>query len=277
MTETSNSTKSSRRKKRLPTYLDDMEKIVAAGLALGYLDVGIIEVSNGGFTFTLRGPNFWRLTSGLPPYLRSPSTGLAAQAYLRIEALIAYLLLTEEAHITEASVAASATVWTIGSKWFRFRTLSRLIRDDTTTFRSRRAILMLMNLAIGLGLMFKKLPFVITAVGYDKFVNLRFYTSAAPLSRTRRRLPSKLTLPVLSAKLYWLGTVVGFLMMIQQARIEGFLLERGGLLGFSIGAKTFEFSVLPIVLQKMIDRVAPPDAPHSTADLPTDHGSEEPT
>lgn len=244
------------KKKRLPgdVYVRDMERIVALGLVLGYLDVGVIELSRGEFTFTLRGPLFWRLTSGLPPYLHRPSTGPAADAYLRLEALLAYLLFSGEAYVSDATATASAMVWTISSKWFKWRRVQRLLADNEGTFRYRRAILMLLNLAIGIGLMVRELPFVITAVSFHKNLTMRFITSAAPLQRSRRRLPSKLTLPLMNGKLHLISVMIGFLLLIQQARIDGFLVERGGLLGFSIAADVFAFKVIPRILQEFMHR-----------------------
>ena len=240
-------------KRILGLVIRDAEKIAAFGLVLGYLDVGIISVSRGEFRFTLRGPIFWRLTSGIPPYHHRPSTGIAAEAYLRIEALLAYLLLTGEALIVESSVAGSTMVWTVGSKWFRFKTLQRMLTDNTASFRYRTAVLMLLNLAVGVGLIVRKLPFVLTAAGLDRYLQLRFFTSAAPLQRTRRVAPSQLTLPQMNAKLYWLGVIVGGMLIVQQARIESLLMERGGLMGFSITADTFRMKVLPEVIQELLE------------------------
>ncbi|QSO50481.1 hypothetical protein JZ785_16275 [Alicyclobacillus curvatus] len=246
-------TQSTKNRRILGLVIKDAEKIGAFGLILGYLDVGIIGVSKGEFTFTVRGPIFWRLTSGIPPYLHRPSTGIAAEAYLRIEALLAYLLLTGEAHILESSVAGSTMVWTIGSKWFRFKALQRLLKDDTSSFRYRTAVVMLLNLAIGVGLIVRKLPFVLTAVGLDRYLQMRFFTSAAPLQRTRRVDPSQLTLPQMNAKLYWIGVIIGGMLVAQQARIEALLLERGGLIGFSILADTFRMKVLPEMVQRVLE------------------------
>lgn len=244
----------SRNERILGLTVRDMERVAAFGIILGYLDVGVIEVGRGEFKFTVRGPIFWRLTSGIPPYLHRPSTGLAAEAYLRIEALLAYLLLVGEAYLSSSTIAASTMVWTISSKWFRFTALQKLLKDDSVSFRSRRAILMLINLAIGVGLIMRRLPFVLTAVGVDRYLEMRFYTSAAPLQRTARTLPSQLTLPQMNAKLHWIGVIVGGLLVVQQARIDGFLVERGGLLGFSIAADTFRLQVLPDIIQKLIRR-----------------------
>lgn len=244
----------SRNKRIIGFTVRDMERIAAFGLVLGYLDVGIVEVGHGEFSFTVRGPIFWRLTSGTTPYLHRPSSGISAAAYLRIEALLAYLLLVGEAYLLDSSIGASTMVWTIGSKWFRFSALQRLLKDDSASFKHRTAILMLMNLAIGVGLMVRKLPFVLTAVGIDRYLNMRFFTSAAPLQRTARTLPSLLTLPQMNAKLYWLGVVVGSMLVAQQARVDRFLLERGGLIGFRISADTFRLKVLPVIVQRIIGR-----------------------
>ncbi len=240
--------------KILGLAVHDLEKIAAFGLVLGYLQVGLIEIGPQEFFFTLRGPVFWRLTSGLPPYLRRPSTGVAAGAYLRIEALLAYLLLVGEAHLVQSTTAASTMVWTIGSERFRFKEINRLLKGDSTSFRYRTAILMLLNVAIGLGLVVRKIPFLITAVSLNRSLELMFSTSAAPLQRSVRRLPSQLTLPRMSAKLHWLGVLVGILLIGQQARIGAVLMERGGLLGFSIRSEVFRLQVLPEMVRRRLLR-----------------------
>lgn len=244
----------SRNKKILDFAIRDVEKIAAFALVLGYLDVGVIEIGPKEFTFTVRGPVFWRLTSGIPPYLHRPSTGLAAEAYLRIEALLAYLLLVGEAQVLQSSTAASTMVWTIGSKHFRFSEIGRLMKDNSTSFRYRTAILMLLNVAVGLGMILKRLPFVITAVTMTRELELQFVTSAAPLQRSTLRLPSLLTLPRMSAKLYWLGVLVGILLVGQQARIGSVLMERGGLLGFTIRSEVFRLQVIPDILRRLLEQ-----------------------
>ncbi|MCF8565958.1 hypothetical protein LLE49_14630 [Alicyclobacillus tolerans] len=231
-----------------------MERIIALGLVLGYLDVGVIGVGSEEFTFTVRGPLLWRLTSGIPPYLSKPSKGPVAQAYLRIEALLAYLLFVGEAYLLEASSGASTMVFTIGSKWLRFSAIQRLLEDDSVSFRHRTAILMLLNLAIGVGLIFRKFPFVLTAVGINRYLELRFYTSAAPLQRTRRLTPSLLTLPRMSAKLHWIEVIIGGMLVVQQAKVDSVLVERGGLVGFSIAADTFRLHVLPDIIQRLVQQ-----------------------
>ncbi|WDL97871.1 hypothetical protein [Alicyclobacillus sp. ALC3] len=244
----------SRNDRILGLAVHDLEKIAAFGLVLGYLQVGLIEIGPQAFAFTLRGPIFWRLTAGTLPYLRKPSTGLAADAYLRIEALLAYLLLVGEAHLTQSTTAASTMVWTIGSERFRFTEIGKLLKGDSTSFRYRTAILMLLNVAVGLGLVVRKLPFEITAVSMDRSMELMFSTSAAPLQRSVRRLPSQLTLPRMSGKLYWLGVIVGILLIGQQARIGAVLMERGGLIGFGIRSALFRMQVLQEMLRRKVEQ-----------------------
>jgi hypothetical protein len=230
----------------------ELEIAAALMLALDYVDVGIIEINRAEFAFTLRGPLFWRLTSGMPPYLHSPSQGLNAIAYLRIEALLAYLLLISEAHIENASAAASITVWTVRSPWFRWQALRNLLQQNPGNFRYHRAVLMLLNMGIGSGLV------SLTAVNHDKFNTIKFFTSAAPLQRSKLRLPSKLTLPLMNSKmnskLHWLNIIIGSLMIIRQLYVDGVAMGRGGEIGFVITGDVFDFKVIPQYMSLLANR-----------------------
>ena len=77
----------------------ELSILIAFLLILGYVDLGAFTVARIGFRFTVRGPMFWRLSSGLPPYLHDLPKGPGGQAYLKLMALIAYLLLSDQAVI----------------------------------------------------------------------------------------------------------------------------------------------------------------------------------
>jgi len=235
------------------SYMNNIDKLIAILLVLGYVELGVVNVENGALSFALRGPSLRRLTSGTPPKLKPPGSGLFAQTYLRIEALIAYLLFIGEAKIDLPGISATTTVWGISSEWFQFSALQTLLKDNHCTFSHRITILMLLNLAMGIGLIRKKLEVVVTGFGLtpdsDGNAHLRFFLSGPPFSRKPSLAPGKYTPPPYNTQtLYWLGVIVGILLISQQARIMNVGVERGGALGFDVS--TFTFKALPAYLQK---------------------------
>lgn len=235
-------------------YFKNIEQFLAILLVLGYAELGVVNVENGALSFTLRGPTLQRLTSGNAPQLKPPGTGLFAQSYLRIEALIAYLLLIGEANIEMPGISSSVTVWGVTSKWFQFSVLQSLIKDTNSSLQFRKAVLLLLNLAMGIGLIKRKLEFVLTGFGITPDASgnaqMRFFLSGPPFSRKASLAPGKYTPPPYNNQtLYWLGVIVGILLISQQARVMNVGVERGGALGFDI--VTFRFRALPAYLQKL--------------------------
>lgn len=235
-------------------YVKNIDQFIAILLVLGYVELGVVNVENGALSFALRGPSLLRLTSGTPPNITPTGTGLFAQSYLRVEALIAYLLFIGEANIALPGISASTTVWGVSSKWFKFSALQSLLKDTNSTFYYRTALLLLLNLAMGIGLIKKKIEFVVTGFGLTPDdrgnTQLRFFLSGPPLSRKPSRIPGKYTPPPYNTQtLYWMGVVVGILLIAQQARIVNVGAERGGAIGFDVS--TFAFRALPVYLQKL--------------------------
>lgn len=236
-------------------YLKNIDQLLAILLILGYVQVNVINVENGSFRFTLRGPALQRLTSGTIPKLSPEGKGLFAEAYLRLEALIAYLLLIGEATIDTPGVSATTTVWGVSSKWFRLSVLQNLLKDSHSTFAHRTAILMLLNVALGIGLINRRIEFIVTGFGLTPGdsgnVHLRFFISGPPLTRRHSARPGKYTPPPYNTEvLIWIGFIVGILLISQRACVANVGVERGGALGFDIS--TFAFKALPSYVQKLL-------------------------
>lgn len=237
------------------SYLKNINRLMAILLVLGYVEINVVNVENGTLTFTLRGPALGRLTSGMPITLRPVGTGLSAQAHLRLEALITYLLLIGEATIDTPGVSATTTVWGVSSKWFKFAALQNLLKDNQSTFTHRTAILVLLNLATGIGLINRKLEFVLTgfALNPDDTGNahLRFFLSGPSLTRQHSSSAGKYTPPPYGTEfLYWIGVIVGILLITQHARVVSVGVQNGGGIGFDIS--TFSFKALPLYVQKLL-------------------------
>ena len=230
----------------------DIKKLLALLLAVGYLDIGAIEISKFGFRLVLRGPIFWRLTSGMPPYLHSTGAGPAGRAYLQLEALVAYLLLIDEVYLTSATVGASTIVGIIGSKWFTWRYLQKMLRENRLSFKRNRIILMVLNLVVGLNLFETRHGLTLTGLAATIQHEMAFVASSRELTREQRILPSLLTPPIRSPQLGVLNKLVGALLMIQQLRVVGIYVGRGGELGFGISGDMLRLKVLPqLFKQKM--------------------------
>lgn len=230
----------------------DIKKLLALLLAVGYIDIGAIAIGQFGYQIVLRGPIFWRLTSGLPPYLHSTGGGPAGRAYLQLEALIAYLLLIDEVYLTSATVGASTIVGIIGSKWFQWQRLQNLIGENPRSFKRNRIVLMVLNLVVGLGLFETRRGLTLTGLSATRQHEMAFVASSVQLTREARILPSLLTPPIRSPQLSVLNKLVGGLLMIQQLRVAEVYMGRGGEVGFSISGSMLRLKVLPQLFKQKI-------------------------
>ncbi|UOF90020.1 hypothetical protein LSG31_19470 [Fodinisporobacter ferrooxydans] len=228
----------------------DLEIIASFLLILGYVNIGSIRIGNGRLTFGLRGPVFWRLTSGLPPYLHSPGTGLSADAYMSLEAFIAYLLLTGEAQIYAFNMVASAIVFSVTSKWFQFSTCKQIF-DLTrqTNILNTKIIRAIFNLVVGLALFSRNISFVLTGVRYSAG-KIAFDTTGTEIQREPRTLPSKFTLPRMNRFLHHLDQLVGALLIIQIIQVEDVLMGRGGEVAFGISGDILKLRAFPTLFER---------------------------
>lgn len=237
----------------------DIKNLLALLLAVGYIDVGAIEITRYGFQLVLRGPIFWRLTSGMPPYMHSTGGGLAGRAYLQLEALLAYLLLIDEVYLASATVGASTIVGIISSKWFRWTYLQRTLGEMKRSFKRNRIILMLLNLVVGLNLFETKRGLTLTGLSATRDGHeMSFVATAVELARETRTLPSLLTPPIRSPQLSVLNKLVGAMLIFQQLRINGIYMGRGGELGFGISGDVLRLKVLPQLFKRKIEAAEPP-------------------
>lgn len=232
----------------------DLQALMAILLVLGYIDIGAIALNPTQFELTLRGPIFWRLTSGIKPRMNPISKGPAAKAYLNLEALLAYLLLIDEAYVVNGAVGASTIVGTVSSDWFRWTYLEKVLRENRVSFWRNRLIMMVLNLVIGLSLYNTESGMTLTALFANIDQEIGFVATAVELAREPRRLPSLLTPPIRNPQLYLINKFVGGLLMAQQLRIRAVYMARGGELGFAISGDMLRLKALPqIMKQKMAE------------------------
>lgn len=231
----------------------DIKALLAILLAIGYIDIGAIEITPHEFRLVVRGPIFWRLTSGLPPFMHSTGGALPGKAYLKLQAMIAYLLLIDEIDLNSANVGASTVVGTLSSRWFKWKQLQQMLGENQTSFKRNRLILMVMNLAVGLSLYDTKRGLTITGLTGSVDHTMSVIATSRDLAREGRRLPSLLTPPVQSPQLAALNKLVGAMMILQQMRVVGIYLARGGEFGFGIGGDLSRLKVLPKIFKQKID------------------------
>ncbi|KYP80191.1 hypothetical protein [Ferroacidibacillus organovorans] len=219
------------------TQLTKRELAILAGilLATGYVNIGSVNITSREFHFDLRGPLFWRLTSGLQPLLHRPGS----EFYIQLEAYMALLLFTGEAYVDGITVGASALFLRIRSPMFEWKRLST--ERSIEHLGTAKAVLALMNFAVGVQLFFRKLPFVITAVSFPEGKEIRFVTTANTIQRVERKLPSKFTFPEQTRSTHALNKLLGALLTFQVLRIYTVSMGRGGELAFSIGGSIFQF------------------------------------
>ncbi len=217
--------------------LTKRELSILAGvlLAAGYINIGSVNITSREFIFDLRGPLFWRLTSGLPPLLHHPGSDF----YVQLEAYMALLLFTGHAHVEGLVVAASAVILRVRSPMFEWRRLSTESRLHTLGVS--KAALALLNLAIGIQLIEDRLPFVISAVSFPSDREIRFVTTARTVQREERKLPSKFTTPQETNVGAILHKVIGVMLTMQILRIVTVSMGRGGELAFAITGRVFRF------------------------------------
>ncbi len=211
----------------------ELSLLIAFLLVLGYVDLGAFSVTNVGFRFTVRGPMFWRLSSGLPPYLHDVPKGPGGQAYLKLMALIAYLLFTRQASINSGSVVASGIVLTVTSHLFEWEKIKQVLSEHENTLL-QRIVQILITIVIGIGMLDSHQLFTVTSVRFDPDFFILFNVSSIALQRRRRILPSLLTIPLNIASLRNLNRILGVLSILQFMRVLYLSIGRGGELGLGI-------------------------------------------
>lgn len=211
----------------------ELSILIAFLLILGYVDLGAFTVARIGFRFTVRGPMFWRLSSGLPPYLHDLPKGPGGQAYLKLMALIAYLLLSDQAIIDSGSVVASGIVLTVSSPLFEWEKIKQVLSEHENSLL-QRIVQFLITMVIGIGMMDSHQLFTITSVRFDPSFYIMFNVSSVALQRRRRILPSLLTIPLNIKSLRNLNRILGVLMILQFMRVIYLTIGRGGELGLGI-------------------------------------------
>jgi len=231
----------------------DIKALIAILLAIGYIDIGAIEITPHEFHLVVRGPIFWRLTSGLPPFLHTTGGALAGKAYLKLQAMIAYLLLIDEIDLYSGNVGASTIVGTLSSRWFKWKRLHQMMGENPKSFKRNRIILMLLNLVVGLSLYETKRGLTISGLTGTADHHMAFVATSRELAREERMLPSLLTPPIRSPQLSALNKIVGAMMILQQMRVVGIYLARGGELGVGIGGDLYRLKVLPKIFKQKIE------------------------
>lgn len=217
--------------------LTQRELSILAGvlLAAGYVNIGSVNLTNHEFIFDLRGPLFWRLTSGLPPLLHNPGSSF----YVQFEAYMALLLFTGYAQVSGLVVSASAIILRVRSPLFEWKGFSQ--KGRTKRSWVSKVVLSLLNFAIGVQLVEDRLPFVITAVSFPSMREIRFVTTAHSVQREERKLPSKFTIPQQTNAGTILHKLIGAMLTVQVLSIVGVSMGRGGELSFSISGRVFRF------------------------------------
>ncbi len=211
----------------------ELSILIAFLLILGYVDLGAFTVTKIGFRFTVRGPLFWRLSSGLPAFLHDLPKGPGGQAYLKLMALVAYLLLSDQAFINSGSVVASGIVLTITSPLFEWQKIKEILTEHENGLL-QRIVQFLITMVIGIGMMDSHQLFTITSVRFDPEFYIMFNVSSIALQRRRRILPSLLTIPLNIKSLRNLNRILGVLMILQFMRVIYLTIGRGGELGLGI-------------------------------------------
>ncbi|WP_067933784.1 hypothetical protein [Alicyclobacillus kakegawensis] len=240
---------------RLPQR--QLGQILALLIVLGYVDINVVTFRNGQFYFVLRGPIFSRLTSGIPRYLRapgnSPEGSPTAQAYVKIEALLAYLLFIGEAYIYNPIVVGAGIVFTVQSRWFRLKALQKVLQEGKNHDLDR-AILALLNLGVGWGLI--QNTFGITGTAYRPFgYALGFsVTSEALAPKTKVSEPTfGITAIPNGGPLYRaLNRLVGVLLIVQQLYVYSVSIGKGGRIVLGITGEVLTLKVLPKMMKQRL-------------------------
>jgi hypothetical protein len=207
--------------------------LMAFLLILGYADIGALTITKTSIRFSIRSPLLWRLSTGLPPYLRDVPKGPGGQAYLKLMALLAYLLLTKQAYINSGSVVASGLVLTVASPLFDWDIIKNVLAQ-TEDSMLQRIVQILINLVLGISLITSLNQFTITSVRMDPKYFLLFHVSSRSLQRVRSERPSMLTLPEKIPTLKNLNVMIGVLLTLQFLRVIHLTIARGGDLGLGV-------------------------------------------
>jgi hypothetical protein len=247
---------------RLPQR--QLGQILALLIVLGYVDINVVTFRNGQFYFVLRGPIFSRLTSGIPRYLRapgnSPEGSPTAQAYVKIESLLAYLLFIGEAYVYNPTVVGAGIVFTVQSEWFRFKALQKMLEKRQNDYLTR-VILALLNLGVGWGLV--QNTFGITGTAYRPFgYSLGFsVTSDALAPKTKASGPTfGITAIPNGGPLYRvLNQLVGVLLIVQQLYVYSVSIGKGGRIVLGITGEVLTLKVLPTMMDDWLKRHSAPD------------------
>ncbi len=210
-----------------------LSMLMAFLLILGYADIGALTITKTSIRFSIRSPLLWRLSSGLPPYLRDVPKGPGGQAYLKLMALLAYLLLTKQAYINSGSVVASGLVLTVASPLFDWDIIKNVLAQ-TEDSMLQRIVQILINLVLGISLITSLNQFTITSVRMDPKYFLLFHVSSRSLQRVRSERPSMLTLPEKIPTLKNLNVMIGVLLTLQLLRVIHLTIARGGDLGLGV-------------------------------------------
>ncbi|EPZ47391.1 hypothetical protein [Alicyclobacillus acidoterrestris] len=213
-------------------------QIIGLLIALGYVDINVLTFRAGFFAFVVRGPLFSRLTSGASRYLRapgnSPKGSLTAQTFIKLEALLAFLLLTGQAYIQNPTVVGSGIVFTVQSDLFKLQTIQSMLKERNHN-ELDRIILTLLNLGVGWGLM--QNSFGITGVGYGSFPHKMAFSTTSVLLQPgpqRDNAGGIAALPNGGPVYRWFNRVIGFMLAIQQLYIYSISISKGGRLVFGI-------------------------------------------
>jgi hypothetical protein len=229
-------------------------QLLAILIALGYVDINVVTFRAGFFAFVVKGPLFTRLTSGSPRYLRSPGDSSldspVAKAFIKIEALLAFLLLTGQAYVQNPTVVGSGLVFTIQSDWFTLQTVQHMLKNQEKPF-IYTAVLTLLNLGVGVGLV--QNTFGITGTAYGPFpYQLGFSTTSDLLSTTNNGpvLPGLAAIPEGGPMYKWFNRVIGLLLIGQQLELYSVSVSKGGRLVLGITGQLLKLRVLPKMLDK---------------------------
>lgn len=231
-----------------------LEQLIGLLIILGYVDINVFTVRKNFFAFVLRGPIFTRLTSGASQTLRlpgnSPRGSIVNRSFIKLEALLAYLLLSGIAYIQNPTVVGSGIVFTVQSDLFTLQSVQHILSQKENT-GTERIVLALLNLGIGLGLM--QNTFGITGTAYGPFpYQLGFSTTSTLVEpRQQSNTPGGLAaIPNGGPTYRWFNRVVGFMLAIQQLCIYSVSISKGGSLVFGISGSNLALRSVHRLLDK---------------------------
>ncbi|WAH37782.1 hypothetical protein [Alicyclobacillus dauci] len=231
-------------------------QILALLIVLGYVDINVITFRAGQFSFVVRGPLFDRLSSGTARYLRNPGNAprnsVTAKAYVKLEALLAFLLFTKQAYVMNPTVVGAGIVYSIQSDWFLLSTLQRML-EERRNHPLERIVLAVLNLGVGWGLMQNSFGITGTAIGPFPYT-LGFSTTSKLLERSNAAptLPGLATLPNGGPVYKLFNQLIGFLLVIQQLHIYSVSIGKAGRVVLGITGNLLALKSIPKLLNQRV-------------------------